>query len=74
MPRLAPPPKKPGEQTGPRRLNGALLDVRAVAERLGDTERGVRAKIRRGLIPYRRLGSRVVVLSVDLDGFLRQSA
>jgi hypothetical protein len=66
-----PPPKKQaGEQTGRRRLNGAVKDVAGVAAYLGESEKAVRAQIARGLIPHRRLGGRIVVLADELNDYL----
>jgi hypothetical protein len=70
--RKRPPKKQAGQATGRRRLNGAVLDVPAMADRLGDTEKGIRAKIARGLLPYRRLGGRIAFLSDEVDAFLHQ--
>lgn len=67
-----PPPKRAGQATGPRRLNGFAMDVAATASFLGDTEKGTRAKIARGLLPYHRLGSRVICLRDELEAYLRQ--
>lgn len=67
-----PPRKQAGVATGPRRLNGELLDVATAARELGDTENGTRAKIARGLLPHRRLGGRIVILRDELHAFLRQ--
>jgi len=53
-----------------RRFRGVLLDVPAVAERLGVTEKTVRARIGRGQLPHRRLGGRVLVPAADLEKFL----
>ena len=67
---MNPPRKKPGQQIGPRRFDGAMLDVYGAARLTGDTEKGVRAKVARGLLPYRRLGRRVVFLRTELLAFL----
>lgn len=67
-----PPRKKAGVPTGPRRLNGDLLDVATVALELGCSEKATRSRIGRGLLPHRRLGSRIVILRAELHAFLRQ--
>jgi hypothetical protein len=71
-----PPPKKRkrdlGEPKQVRRLDGDLLDVATAARSIGDTEKGARAKISRGLLPHRRLGGRIVILRDELHAFLRQ--
>lgn len=54
-----------------RRLRGRLLDVAAVADELGASEKAIRARIARGDIPARRLGrGRVIVLREELDAWL----
>jgi hypothetical protein len=69
-PKHKPPRRKPGTGTGPRRLAGELLDVRTAAELLGATELTIRGQISRGLVPYRRLGGRIIVLRGELEKFL----
>ncbi len=68
--RILPPPKQPGRQSGPRRISGELLDVRAVAEYLGESEKAVRAQISRGMLPHRRLGGRIVCRRAELEAYL----
>jgi hypothetical protein len=70
MPRQVPPKKAPGRPTGRRRIDGAVLDVPAVAAFLGVTEKAARAQIARGLLPHRRLGGRVVCLADEIRAFL----
>ena len=53
-----------------RRFRGEVLDVPAVAERLGVTQKLVRARIARGLLPHRRYSGRIVVLAAELERFL----
>jgi hypothetical protein len=67
-----PPRKRAGVATGPRRLDGAVLDVATMARELGDSEKGIRAKVARGLLPYRRLGVRVIFVRAEVQDFLRQ--
>jgi len=66
------PRKRAGVATGPRRLDGAVLDVTTMARELGDSDKGIRSKISRGLLPYRRLGSRIVFLRTEVQDYLRQ--
>ncbi len=47
------------------------MDVPAFADFLGDSQKGVRSKIARGLLPHRRLGGRVIVLRDEVESFLR---
>ena len=65
-----PPKKKPGMGTGPRAFNGLALDVRGAAALVGDTEKGIRGKAARRLIPFRRLGGRIVFLRSELEAWL----
>jgi hypothetical protein len=53
-----------------RLVNGALLDVRHAAQFLGVTEKTLRARVARRLVPFKRLGGRVVFLRTELESFL----
>ena len=68
----APPKKQKDKPTGPRRFDGALRDVAHQARELGITEKCLRAQVARGLIPHRRLGSRVVFLADEVSAYLRR--
>ncbi|MGH7388850.1 MAG: helix-turn-helix domain-containing protein [Candidatus Rokuibacteriota bacterium] len=65
-----PPRKRAGLPTGPRRLDGEVLDVAGVAQLLGATEKTVRARVARQLLPHRRWGGRVVFMRAELMTFL----
>jgi hypothetical protein len=71
MPRLCHdescPPRK---GIGPRHLNGALLDVRHAAQFMGVTEKTLRARVARRVVPFKRLGGRIVFLKSDLEAFV----
>jgi hypothetical protein len=68
-----PPPKQAGKRTGKRRLNGdEVLDIPASASFFGDTEKGIRGKVARGLVPYHRLGGRIILLRSELTAYLAQ--
>ena len=69
-PKRKPPKRKKGWGTGPRRIAGEALDVRSTAALLGGSEYQTRGLIARGLIPYRRLGGRIIVLRGELETFL----
>jgi hypothetical protein len=69
-PKHKPPRRKPGTGTGPRKIAGEALDVRSTAALLGGTELQTRGLISRELIPYRRLGGRIIVLRAELEAFL----
>jgi len=66
-----PPKKQLGQGCGPRNLNGLVLDVRNGAALIGDTEKGIRGKVARRLIPFRRLGARIVFLRSELEAWLQ---
>jgi hypothetical protein len=68
---LPPPKKRSGQGKGPRSLNGLVLDVRTGAALIGDSEKGIRGKIARRLIPFRRLGGRIVFLRAELEAWLK---
>jgi hypothetical protein len=65
-----PPKKRPGVATGRRRVDGELLDVAGAAQFFGTTEKAIRARVARQLLPHRRWGARVVFLRADLVGFI----
>jgi hypothetical protein len=67
-----PPKKQPGQGTGPRRFDGELLDVRGTAAMLGTSEKLVRSRVERRLIPFRRLGGRIVFLRDELTAYQEQ--
>jgi hypothetical protein len=64
------PRRQPGHRSGPRRVSGALLDVRHAALFLGVTEKTLRARVARRLVPFRRFGGRVVFVKKELEAFL----
>ena len=70
--REKPPTKKDGQGKGRRTLNGEVMDVAAVATFLGCNPKVVRARIDRGLLPFRRWGARVVVLRSELIQFMQR--
>jgi hypothetical protein len=73
MPERRPPPKKrAGQATTPRRFAGAIRDVDGIATFLGETPKQARAQVARGLLPYRRLGGRIVFLMDEIQEFLRK--
>jgi len=46
------------------------LDVRHAAALLGLSEKATRARVARRLIPFRKLGGRVVFLRIELEAWL----
>lgn len=72
-PRKMPPKKKKKKEDDPtvrRRINGVLMDVYTAASFVGVTEKGIRGKVSRRLIPFRRLGGRVVFIRAELESYL----
>ena len=65
-----PPKKQPGQATGRRKIDGAILDVRGTALFIGSTEKGVRSAVERGVLPFRRYGRRLVFLRAELEKYL----
>lgn len=65
-----PPTKKPGQGLGPRRVNGAVMDVTTAASFIGTTEKAIRGQVSRRLIPFRRLNGRIVFLRSELETWL----
>lgn len=63
-------PKAAGRPTGPRRFDGKLLDVRGAAELLGVSQKVIRARVHRHLLPFRRFGGRIVFIRDELDQFI----
>ena len=66
-----PPKKQPGQGKGPRIMNGARLDLRSATVFLGGTEKQTRGMVARRLIPFRRLGGRIIFLRSELQAWLQ---
>ena len=47
-----------------------VMDIRSVAQLLGTSEKVVRARISRRVLPFRRLGGRIVFMKDDLTAFI----
>ncbi len=66
-----PPKRKSGWGKGPRRIAGEALGIPETAEMFfGGSTHTVRGLIRRGQLPYRRLGGRIICLKSELTDFL----
>jgi len=48
-----------------------VFTVKEVAQILSTTEGAIRARIKRGQLPARKMGWRVVILKEDLEKFLK---
>ena len=51
-------------------INGQLLDVAAASALLGLSQRSLRGRVARKLVPYRKLNTRVVFVRSELDQFI----
>ena len=65
-----PPKKRAGQPTGRRRLDGEVMDIPALAAMIGGTEKCARARVARGLLPYRKWGGRVIFIKSEILSFL----
>jgi hypothetical protein len=70
LPFRRPPKKKAGQGIGPRRVNGAALDVRSGAAFVGISEKAIRGRVERRLIPFRRMSGRIIFLRSELESWL----
>jgi hypothetical protein len=64
-----PPKKRNGQALGPRRLDGALLDVTNGAKWVGCTEATMWARVDRHQIPFHRWGGRIIFIRAELIEF-----
>lgn len=64
-----PPKRKVGQGQGHRRFDGILLDVRSAAQWLGCSDKALRARVARRVIPFRRDGGRILFLRSELEKF-----
>jgi hypothetical protein len=69
--RRKPPRKLPGQQRGPRTLGSEVLDVRSAAPPYFGTEKRARGMVARGLVPYHRMGGRIIFIKAELEEWLR---
>jgi len=53
-----------------RTFDGALLGVAEASRLLGNSERSLRALVANGVIPYKKLGGRVVFRRVELERWI----
>ncbi len=70
--KTSPPVKRNGQGTGPRRFNGQVLDVRTASELIGATEKYIRGRVARRLIPFRRCGGRILFMRDELLEYHRR--
>jgi hypothetical protein len=48
-----------------------LLDVRTAAQLIGCTEKSLRARVARHVVPYKKLGKRIVFVREEILEFIR---
>jgi len=53
-----------------RAIAGELLDVPAAAQFLGFSEKALRSRVERRVVPFRRLGRRVIFVKRELESFI----
>jgi hypothetical protein len=51
--------------------DGAVLEVAGAAQFMGTTEKAIRQRVARHLLPFRKLGGRVIFLRAELEAFLQ---
>ena len=68
--RKPPPRKQFGQGRGPRRIDGALLDVRGGSIFFGWSEKKTRGMVARRLVPFHRLNGRIIFLRTELEQWL----
>ena len=55
-----------------KKIDGALLGVREASQLLGLTEKCVRARVSRRLLPFRRFSHRIIFVRAELLAFIDQ--
>ena len=72
LPKKKPPPKKPGDQTGPRTINGRdAMDVATWGAEAGLSPKAARAALARGIVPHKRFGAgRIIILRSEWQRYL----
>jgi hypothetical protein len=53
-------------------INGQLLDIATASQWLGCSEKALRARVSRHLVPFRKLSGRVVFRRAELEQFIEQ--
>lgn len=71
VPRTSPPLKRVGQGKGPRRIDGVCFDVCCGSLFLGWSEKKTRGMVARKLIPYRKVGGRIIFIKRDLEHWLQ---
>lgn len=66
-----PPKRKAGWGKGSRVFDGEAMDVRSTSALIGQKEWQTRSQIGRGILPYRKLGGRIICLRSEILSYLR---
>lgn len=53
-------------------FNGALLDIVSASQLIGCSQKTLRARVSRGLVPFRKFGGRIVFRRTELEQFIEQ--
>ena len=53
-----------------RVINGDLLDIASASQLLGCTQKMLRARVARRVVPFRKLGGRIVFRRAELEQFI----
>jgi hypothetical protein len=65
----ATPKRQPGQGAGRHKIDGAFLDLAGAAAFWGLTQKALRARVSQGLVPYRRLGGRLIFIKREVEQF-----
>lgn len=69
--RKPPPKRKKGQAQGPRTIDGEILDVSGLASFLGTSEKMIRARVDRGLLPFHRWSGRLIFVRSEVMDYMR---
>lgn len=58
-------------RANPTGHSSQVLDIASASQFLGATEKSTRQRVARHLLPFRKLGGRVIFLRDELEAFLR---
>jgi hypothetical protein len=54
-------------------MNGEAMDIRTTSDLIGQKECQTRSQIARGVLPYRRLGGRIICLRSEILEYLKDA-
>jgi hypothetical protein len=55
-----------------RAINGELIDIASASQLLGCSQKSLRARVARRIVPFRRFGGRIVFRLTELEQFIEQ--